>query len=334
MIDSHLSDFKEVGADSQALCGWNGPGPFKIVNNYLEGAGENIMFGGADPSIKGLVPSDIEIRRNHIAKPLTWKIGHPSYAGTAWTVKNLLELKNARRVLIEGNLFERSWPHAQIGFAVQFTVKNQSGGAPWSVVEDITFRHNVVRSSGSGINILGRDLTYAIGSQQTARILIRNNLLIDIGSSLWGGDGRLFQVLEGAKNVVIEHNTARHSGITLITEGAQCLGFVHRYNIAPHNAYGVKGTGAAVGLGTLVQYFPGALFVGNVLTGQPTAATSYPSGNFFPATFEEVGFMDLPRGDYRLASSSSFRGAAGGSDIGVDLNALDLAMGTLGVSHW
>ena len=26
VIDSYLSDFKEVGADSQAIAGWNGPG--------------------------------------------------------------------------------------------------------------------------------------------------------------------------------------------------------------------------------------------------------------------------------------------------------------------
>ena len=50
VIGSYLSDFKEVGADSQAICGWNGPGPFLIENNYLEGAGENVMFGGADPT--------------------------------------------------------------------------------------------------------------------------------------------------------------------------------------------------------------------------------------------------------------------------------------------
>ena len=62
VVDSYLSDFHEVGADSQAINGWNGPGPFKIVNNHLEGAGENLMFGGADPSIPDLVPSDIEIR--------------------------------------------------------------------------------------------------------------------------------------------------------------------------------------------------------------------------------------------------------------------------------
>src|SRR5262249_16125930 len=45
VIDSYLSDFKEVAADSQAVSGWNGPGPLKIAGNYLEAAGENIMLG-------------------------------------------------------------------------------------------------------------------------------------------------------------------------------------------------------------------------------------------------------------------------------------------------
>src|SRR5437867_5227662 len=76
--NSYLSDFKEVGADSQAIAGSNGTGPFKIANNYLEAAGENVMFGGADPSISGLVPADIEVLHNHFAKPLRWKIGDPS----------------------------------------------------------------------------------------------------------------------------------------------------------------------------------------------------------------------------------------------------------------
>ncbi|HWQ35194.1 MAG TPA: hypothetical protein VNQ79_20280, partial [Blastocatellia bacterium] len=55
VIDSHISDCHGVGFDTQAIAGWNGPGPFRIVNNYLEGAGENVMFGGADPKIANLV---------------------------------------------------------------------------------------------------------------------------------------------------------------------------------------------------------------------------------------------------------------------------------------
>src|SRR5437660_12102447 len=109
VIDSYLAEFKDQGSDTQALAGWNGPGPFKIVNNYLEAAGENLLFGGAAPRIPGLVPSDIEIRRNLLAKSVSWNPGDPAYAGTRWTVKYILELKKARRVLIDGNLLERNW---------------------------------------------------------------------------------------------------------------------------------------------------------------------------------------------------------------------------------
>ena len=36
-------------------------------------------------------------------------------------------------------------------------MRNQDGSAPWSVVEDVTFTHNVLRHTSSGINLLGRD---------------------------------------------------------------------------------------------------------------------------------------------------------------------------------
>ena len=68
VIDSYISEVHEDGADSQAIAGWNGPGPFKIADNYLEAAGENVMFGGADPALANLVPSDIEIRGNQLFK--------------------------------------------------------------------------------------------------------------------------------------------------------------------------------------------------------------------------------------------------------------------------
>jgi hypothetical protein len=68
------------------------------------------MFGGGnDPTIPNLVPWDIEIRGNHFYKPLSWRVGDPSYAGIHWLVKNLFELKNAPRVVIEENTFEHNW---------------------------------------------------------------------------------------------------------------------------------------------------------------------------------------------------------------------------------
>ena len=49
VINSRIEGMAAVGQDSQAIYGGNGTGPYRIENNYLEGAGENIMFGGADP---------------------------------------------------------------------------------------------------------------------------------------------------------------------------------------------------------------------------------------------------------------------------------------------
>ena len=278
VINSYLSDFKEVGADSQAIAGWNGPGPFKIENNYLEAAGENVMFGGADPAINGLVPSDIEIVRNHFAKPLRWKVDHPSYEGTPWAVKNLFELKNARRVLVEGNLLEHNWPHAQNGFAILFTPRNQEGQSPWSVVEDVTFRNNVIRHVAAGFNILGRDDNQE--SRQTRRIAIHNNVISDVGGK-WGGNGRLFQLLDGTAGVAITSNTVERTtgGIVFGGDHAPHTGFVFQNNVMPDNGAGFVGSGAGVGRATIEKYFPGAVIKGNVFAGGKPE--HYPLDNMF-----------------------------------------------------
>jgi hypothetical protein len=314
VINSHLAGFKEQGNDTQAIAGWNGLGPFAIINNYLEAAGENVMFGGADPEIHNLVPADIEIRANHFFKPGAWR-------RSEWAVKNLFELKNARRVLVEGNVFENNWVHAQNGFAILFTPRNQDGGAPWSMVRDVTFTGNVIRHSGSGLNILGSDDNHP--SQRTKRIAIRDNVFEDINAAAWGGAGRLFQILDGPADVVIEHNTGFQSGDVLAGEGDPSAGFVFRNNLVPHNEYGVGGSDTYGNpAGALAKYFPDSTFTGNVLIGG--RAQSYPPGNFFPATTSEVAFIDLAARDYRLASNSPYKGAASdGKDIGANLENAD-----------
>jgi hypothetical protein len=325
VVDSYIADAKEAGADSQAIAGWTGPGPYKIVNNYVEGAGENLIFGGTDPSIRNLVPSDIEVRWNYFTKPLSWRIGDPSYGGTPWTVKNLLELKNVQRVLVEGNTFERNWPQAQNGFAVLFTVRNQDGGAPWSTVEDVTFVNNVVRHVAAGINILGHDDNHS--SQQAKRIRIANNLFDDVGGT-WSW-GRLFQVLAGPADVTIEHNTALQTENIVSAGDDPTVRFAFRDNIAPHNAYGIIGAATGVGKSTLATFFPGATVVRNVITGG--IAAQYPADNYFPSSLVDVGFVDRARGNYRLAPSSRYvKAGTDGKAPGVDFDALQAAMGQPG----
>ena len=318
VIDSYLAEFKDQGSDTQALMGWNGPGPFKIVNNYLEAAGENVMFGGADPSITNLVPADIEIRGNHFFKPTAWR-------GVWAAVKNLFELKNARRVLIEGNIFENNWLAAQAGWAVQFTVRNQDGTAPWSTIEDVTFQKNIVRHSGSGLNILAADDPNP--SQTMKRVLVRDNLFDDINGTTWGGNGRLFQILGyagGSTDLVIEHNSGFQQENVNYSEGVPHLGFIYRNNITPRGAagFGFIGQGAAEGISTLTIYFPLAVFQRNVIAGGNAAI--YPADDSFPSSLAAVGFVDLAGHNYRLAASSPYKNAAtDGTDIGANIDALE-----------
>lgn len=318
VVDSYISNIHEVGADSQAIGLWNGTGPFKIVNNYLEAAGENILIGGADPTIPDLVPSDIEVRRNVMYKPLTWRSGDPSYAGVAWTVKNIFELKNAQRVLVEGNLLQHNWLASQNGFSILFTVRNQQGTAPWSVVQDVTFVSNLVQNVAAGVNVLGWDDTYA--SQQTRRIRIANNLFIDVNGAKWGGSGRLIQVLDGAADVVVEHNTVLQSGEFIVGSGRPTSGFTFRDNIVNNGGYGMGGDGTYGNpKGTLATYFPNAVFTRNAVVG--ASESSYPAGNYFPGSFDAVGFVSLSTGDYALSSTSPLKAAASdGSDVGVNFS--------------
>ena len=72
VLSSYISNIKALGQDSQAIAGWNGPGPFTITNNYLEAASENFLLGGSDPAIQNLIPSDIIFTKNHLTKPLAW----------------------------------------------------------------------------------------------------------------------------------------------------------------------------------------------------------------------------------------------------------------------
>jgi hypothetical protein len=427
VVNSFVSACAAVEIDAQAIAGFNGPGPFKISNNYLEASTENILFGGADPQIANLVPSDIEITRNFFTKPVSWRnpvlappsrpamttlasggslpsgtnyftvvavmktegdeavsaqsaeasvvvpsngskvtltwsgvagadfyrvyrgtsaggesrymqstpgmtsivytgsaetVATPRATGKIWNVKNLLELKNAQRVLIDGNIFEHSWAASQKGYAILFTPRNQYGNAPWAVVRDITLTNNVIRHVAGGIDILGTD--YEHPSQRTTSILIRNNLVFDV-SSAWGSEH--FLLITGAPiGVTVDHNTVHQEKLIVLADGSPISNFTLTNNVAPHNQYGIFGSGAGYGNSALAAYFPNAIVRRNAIGGANPSL--YPPDNFYPnmATFD-AQFVDLSTDDYHLVPASIFNGAGtDGKNLGVDFAALDAAM--------
>lgn len=315
--NSYIAGIKSMGQDSQAIAGWNGPGPYTIQNNYLEAAGENLLLGGSDPAIPGLVTQNVTFRYNYLSKPMAWR-------GEGWQVKNLFELKNARHVLVEYNVFENNWDNAQPGYAILFTPRNQDGGCPWCVVEDITFQYNIVRNSPSGINLSGYD--YPNRTAQTNNVRIRQNLFYGLTQAL-GGAGWFMLIGDGPRDIVVDHNTVDFDGTTALyayggTAAAPAVisGFQFTNNAVRHNQYGINGANFSWGNSTIAGYFSGGSVAGNWL--QSGTADRYPAGNLFSGTFASA-FSDQPQRDYRPSAGSVLLGAASdGTNIGADVAAL------------
>jgi len=269
VVDSVVREIHEVGADNQAIAGWNGAGPYKIVNNYLESGGEIFMLGGSDPAIKNQLPRDIEVRRNTLARPLTWKGGTPH-----WNVKNLFEIKHGQRWLVEGNVFDGNWTDAQDGFGILLRSMNQDGGEPWAISTDITFQHNVIRNSENGLNLAGLD-PYHPANQMT-RVLIYNNV--------WTVSGTFLKAAE-ASNVTLDHNTVTNGyNVTNLYGGlAPMTGWRVTSNVFTNAGYGVIGDSTGTGNSTISKYLPAVVWTNNVILGCPNTGgqcNNYPAGTF------------------------------------------------------
>ncbi len=296
IVDSYVFDCHGKGFDSQAIQGSNGPGPFKIVNNTLAGAGENVMFGGSDPNIANLIPSDIELRRNYIYTPASWM--------TRWTKKNLIETKNVRRMLVEGNVLEGSWRDGQQGVGVAFKSANQSGRCLWCQSGDITFRYNILRKVAQAIALTGYEGSspYKVGAR-LYRVAVENNIVDSLNFGIYQGDPRIILVINTPTDVAIRRNTLSSVGpfstfLTLSTPPA-INNMEFSGNIAMTGNYGFMGEGGA-GMGTaaLKNVTGSASFTNNVLVGGPRGVP-------YPTTTTFVSSMSAALGMANVGANAS-----------------------------
>jgi hypothetical protein len=372
VVDSYFSDFHctaGIGActDSQTIAGGLGnlpQGTWKIENNFLEAAAENILFGGGAGST---IPTDIEIRRNHMFKPLTWMAGQTGFVGginndptkcvkfnvpgfCPFIVKNLFELKNAQRLLFEGNVLEHTWPgFTQHGAAILLTALSQGGktGNPNATVADITIRYNEISHAASGVAIA--EAAYEQGPPKLeARISIHDDLFDDLGQSYYNGDtsvvaGMAFQISFCAtctpiQDILIDHVTMLMSSPRMfMVVGAplgshiQNLTFTNNIVSSPSGS-AVTGTGAKAPCGfqgntareRLTSCVSPLHFEGNALVG---TTDSWPRGNFFPEDLKKMKFSSYDAGgygDYRLSPNSPHKNqGTDGKDSGADIDAVE-----------
>jgi hypothetical protein len=327
IVDSYFSDFHciaKTGActDAQAILGGNSHVPvgvYKIVNNYLEAAAENVMFGGARGS---QIPSDIEIRRNYMFKPISWLPGRPNFVGKNFIVKNLFELKNAERVLVESNLLENSWGgYSQVGYGILLTPRGT-----WAAVQDVTIRKNVIRHIGSGMQLAASKFR-GMDSLAAQRWSIHDDLIEDLDAETYKGDGIVFQISSGFRknvplnNIAINHITVKTRGIVknLIIVGVAPenpllpFGISFTDNIVPGGKYSVWSTGVGTcpksgEPATTFKNCWGSFHVANnVIIDYPSNQGPWPAGNFI------VKDMGAARSSY-------------GKDVGADIHAIRAAI--------
>ena len=267
---SYVACMHEPGADSQAAGGWEGASRLLLEDNSLCAASEPILFGGASSSAVTPVPEDIVIRGNHIWKPLRW-LSLP--AAATWNQKNLLELKSARRVLIQRNRLENNWPGAQTGWSVLLTAR---GSTPWMVLEDVTVEDNEVLSVAAGLNILGCDNDGPSGTIGRKVTIRRNRWVTNKHVCPIEGDGRCYMLLGAPADVSIDQDVCLNDGSAIMAIDVVTPRLRYTNSFAVHGTYGIVGTALAPGASTMSTLAPDGVFAGNVFA--ECGGTPYPAG--------------------------------------------------------
>ncbi len=364
VVDSYFSDFHCVAvtgscSDSQTVAAGGGDspeGPFKIVDNFLEAAGENIIFGGRAART---TPTDIEIRGNHLFKPMTWMPGQPGFVGGVsghpFIVKNHFELKNAQRVLFEDNLLENCWGgFSQTGFSILLTPKNQENKCPICLVTDVTIRTIKIVNVGSVFQI-ANILSDAGGASSGGERYSIHDVLVDgVHGKDYQGFG-LFALILSFEPVLhdvrIEHVTSSSVPRFIIsflnTSSQKMANFTFANNIlssdqsveigsaggGPRNcAFQADRQGPE---GVFKNCFQNSTFTHNLIVG----GSGWPAGNITVKDFSAGGIRITHEGGgtrYRLCRQKDDQGCkkpspaigAGtdGKDIGADVDAIEKAM--------
>ena len=363
VINSYVSGLNCIArsgkcTDATGIGGGGGDEPIsalKIYNNFVEAAGENVMFGGSAATI---VPTDIEIRRNHLFRPMLWKEGEPGYTPTAsgnpYIVKNNFELKSAIRLLFEANLLENSWGgFSQTGFSILLTPKNQSNKCPACRVNDITIRFNRIRNV-AGVLQIANALSKAGGAPTDGGRYSIHDLFADNLHERDYKGGGLFLILVSTgpplHDVQIDHVTAFVKSVLLsvLNDGPKLPNFTltnsvfsvgdRRPPIASAGGGPQSCASKSQSLGpeaVLQACFDPYKFDRNLII---SGRGSFPKGNIVVGSPEAAGIRDLKNGvskDPRLCHekgpgcpkvSPGTGAASDGRDLGADIDAVEAAI--------
>jgi len=358
IVNSYLNDFHCISGtgsctDAHAVNGGVGTtqdGPFLIQGNFLEASGEAILMGGGPATT---TPTDIQILGNHFWKPWQWMQGNNPYVGgpngNPFIVKNHIELKNAIRVQIEGNILENTWGgFSQTGFGILVTPKNQrfpDGSDVCSIcqVTDVTIRYDHISFAGGGLQLAtaisgnGNNGAQALAGTRWSI----HDVVIDNLSTTLLGPGTPFQIGNAwhknpLNTITINHVTAfpdDNSHMMILgnlVPTAPMYGLVFTNNLVVTGRYPVWDMGGGsidcayqdVPLTSISNCFTTYSFSNNALVASPAAypPSKWPSNNMFQPTVPGVQFMNYTEQNYELQTTSPYKAmGTDGKDLGADI---------------
>jgi len=364
IVNSYISGLNCIAGtgkctDATAIGGAHSDDPFgtfKIYNNFLESAGENILFGGG-PSENS--PTDLEIRRNHLFRPMIWKEGEPGYtpsaSGRPFIVKNNLELKSGVRVLFEANLLENSWGgFSQTGFSILLTPVSQASQCPKCRVTDITMRYIRIRNV-AGVLVIATPLAMESKGGGSAadggRISVHDLIAENVHEKDYKGGGAFLKYASAkvaVHDVQIDHVTSIGPGplLAILSRGDKMPNFSLINSVLAVG--GIRPPVNSAGPGSCSEKQPSVQAALNAcfsnykfdhnLISVERISGGWPPENTIVASPEDLGVHDLKDGissDPRLCHekgpgchkrSPGVAAASDGRDLGADVDAVEAAI--------
>lgn len=325
-----------------------------LWNNRLSGTGMSIMTGGESLAYTGEY-DDLDIRYNHLDRDTEYDPDHVDWCGYGGTLalKNVIETKHGRRILIEKNYFNYPlWsPSYGHGDAIKLKLVNQNDDTPAIQLMDVTIRWNDFRNVYNAISLLpATDNAKEVSDY--GWIAINDNLIVAnrgtgspypyvirpfccqrTGAWSWNSDGHFHP-----HNITIENNTVVGRCVDaassanfqqwldpLVTGGIGWSLFNFNNNIIDHGTYGIKMTGTAGGQTTLNAGMTDWNYDDNVYYGPNAYVVG--AGSIAVASIDSVGFSQWadPLGSWKVTGAYS--------GYGVDYDALqtNLAIALSGV---
>lgn len=330
-----------VSEGTNAMVGGEGPGPYLFINNYVEGAG-NLWHhdggGGIDHP-----QNDYLYVRNTFTVPAKYQFGAQGSDGRSYYNRQPLEWKGGRRILLDGNRFDRNYHHLATSTTL-FTSVGVDGKLGYGI-GDVTISNNTWQHVPAVMTIVSTQG----GQYQTApinRVLVRNNVMDDINGKYYapldgtnGCDaqcncrpwtGWVFQGFGDGEDRIVERNTI--TGLSGIVPVLFRLGGGHTEGLKiTGNILDIAAGGASVEGD--VNDGGGQARCANQPEGERTLACHSPgmqmANNLLVSDGDRGSIRDSWPGRENLVATNQKARAAGqeSKNVGADLVALEAAQG-------